>query len=216
MSGGGLPNCEGVVWTTVEPSVVEPTGRHHFTIVLCHGRGSTGPSFREEIFESTSTKGLSIRKHFPSGKWVFPSAGLPFDPREAVQDETRWFAMSSLKNPGHEQIRQRYGISESLKYLHRTLDQEIGEIHGKAGRVILGGISQGCAVAIHALLSSQHRLNSFVRFCSWLPFSDLAASASNGSHPAKTRLWNSYGQVFQIDWVMGKRGSGTQQPRRCP
>lgn len=200
-----LPNCEGVIWSTIKPTVVEPTAKHRFTIILCHGRGSNGRTFKDEIFQSTSSKGLNLRDHFPSVKWVFPSAGLPFDPRESVEDEAQWFAISSLKNPDHEQIRQRYGISESIKYLHQITDQEIEGINGKSSRVILGGISQGCAVAIHALLSAEHRLNSFIGFCSWLPFSRLVKSDLDRYLNVETRLERFYRLVFQINIGSGER-----------
>jgi lysophospholipase-2 len=199
MTEGEIPNCEGVVWSTVEPTIVEPLIRHRFTVILCHGRSSTGQTFRDEIFESTSSKRMNLRNHFPSVKWVFPSAGLPFDPRESVQNEAQWFAMTSLKDPNYEQIRQRYGISESMKYLHEIIDQETEAIHGKSSRVILGGISQGAAVAILALLASQHRLNSFVGFCTWLPFSDLLASARDGPQRLDIPPWSSDRRVFQIE-----------------
>lgn len=207
MSDQEIHNYEDVAWTAVEPTIIKPMRRHRFTIIMCHGRGSTGEAFRDEIFESTSSKALNLRSHFASVKWVFPSAGLPFDPKESVNDEAQWFAMSSLQDPALEQIRQRYGISESIKYLHEIIDQEIDTIHGKASRVILGGISQGCAVAIHALLVSQHCLNSFVGFCSWLPFSETLAFAMQASLAPRTPSWTAYRKLFGID--LGLRESIT-------
>jgi lysophospholipase II len=173
MSEDPLPNIEGLIWSTVEPTVVEPTSKHRFTIVLCHGRGSTGRYFKDELFESVGSSGLTLREHFPSVKWVFPSAGLPIDPREYVQDEAQWFAISSLLDPDKEQLRQKYGVSQSIKYLHRIIGQETQKLNGKSSRIILGGISQGAAVAVHALLSGPNRLNSFIGFCSWLPFREV-------------------------------------------
>ena len=38
--------------------------------------------------------------------------------------------------------------------------------------IVLGGISQGCATAIFALLSSGLELGGFVGLCSWLPFQE--------------------------------------------
>jgi lysophospholipase-2 len=106
-------------------------------------------------------------------KWLFLSAGLPFDPREPVQDEAQWFAISSRVDPNKEQLRQKYGVSQSINYLHRIIGQETQKLNGKSSRIILGGTSQGVAVAVHALLFGPNRLNSFIGFCSWRPFREV-------------------------------------------
>ena len=135
-----IPNLEDVTWSTIEPSIVQPIARHEFTVILCHGRGSTGRNFKDEIFMSTSSTGKSLREHFPSVKWVFPSAGLPFDPREPVEYGAEWFDISSLQDPDHERERQDYGISESVKYLQQIIQQEVRILGESTSRVILGGI----------------------------------------------------------------------------
>lgn len=62
-----------------------------------------------------------------------------------------WFDNFSLKNPD---LRQLEGLRDSARFLHDLIKQE-AELLGPGGleRVILGGLSQGCAMGFHALMS---------------------------------------------------------------
>jgi predicted esterase len=126
---------------------------------------------------------LTLREHFPTLKWLFLSKGLPFDPRELVQDEAQWFAISSRVDLNKEQLRQEYGVSQSIKNLHRIIKQETQKLNGKSSRIILGETSQGVAVAVHALLSGPNRFKSFIGFSSWLQFRQVLDEFLSDSGP---------------------------------
>ena len=81
-----------------------------------------------------------------------------------------WFDIYSLSDTEERQDLQVEGMRKSVAYVLNLVDQEIISVAGESEKVILGGISQGCAVAIHVLLAGRHRLGAFVGFCSWLPF----------------------------------------------
>lgn len=119
-----------------------------------------------------------------------------------MQDEAQWFSISSLLEPEKVQLRQKYGVSQSINYLHGIIEQETQKLNGKSSRIILGGISQGCAVAVHALLSGTKRLNSFVGFCSWLPFKgvlDEFLGHSGPPAPFELRLRALYQSILNIE-----------------
>ena len=63
------------------------------------------------------------------------------------------------------------------------IEEEVKLLNGDAQRIVLGGISQGCATAIRAMLPGR-TLGAFVGFCGWMPFPrDVRAICSNTSTP---------------------------------
>jgi len=55
-------------------------------------------------------------------------------------------------------------------------------------RIILGGISQGCATAILTLLSSGLDFGGFIGWCSWLPFQKEINCLTTGSPKTKEEV----------------------------
>jgi predicted esterase len=63
------------------------------------------------------------------------------------------------------------GLCETIVYLHGLLRAEIAAVPGGAANVVLGGLSQGCAAALLALLLWEgDALGAGVGMCGWLPF----------------------------------------------
>jgi predicted esterase len=63
------------------------------------------------------------------------------------------------------------GLRETSAFLHGLITQEARLVGVE--RIILGGLSQGCAAALHVLLNFQPdsgALLGFVGMCGWLPF----------------------------------------------
>ena len=74
-------------------------------------------------------------------------------------------------------------MQQSVAFIRQLIDEEISAVGGDALRVVLGGISQGCATAVRAMLLSR-RLGAFVGFCSWMPsLSDAPDICSNKDTP---------------------------------
>jgi lysophospholipase-2 len=164
------------------PHVIAPVSRHTHTIILLHGRGSNGPEFAQELFEARTSKGLSLPEHLPGWKWVFPTSQMRFS--NVFQEElVEWFDISSLTDPTLREERQTEGLQQSVAFVRQLIEEEVGTICGDAQKVVLGGISQGCATAVRTLLSSR-QLGAFVGFCSWMPFpSDAQEICSNKNTP---------------------------------
>jgi len=54
-----------------QPATFEPTSKHTQTIILLHGRGSTGQEFAEELFAAElSAKHETLRQRFPNYRQV--------------------------------------------------------------------------------------------------------------------------------------------------
>lgn len=153
----------------LEPHVVLPTSIHTHTIILLHGRGGNGKGFADELFEGETFSEQSLPQHFPGFKWVFPNAKPSFS---AVFDEdlVQWFDVYSLTNPNSKEELQMDGLRESVAFVHSLIDREVEVFGPSAGdRIILGGISQGCAVGITTLLSGACGIGAFVGFNGWMP-----------------------------------------------
>lgn len=150
--------------------IEQPTSQHTHTAILLHGRGSHGPEFAEELFEESKlSDGTSLTERFPGWRWVIPSSPLVWS--TTFQEElASWFDARSLTDITEQQGLQKKGIQESVKYITGILDEEIEKLGGDSERVVLGGMSQGGAVAMWTLLCQPRRLGAFFATSTWLPF----------------------------------------------
>lgn len=151
------------------PHIIPSTSTHTHTIILLHGRGSNGPEFADEIFQGETSSGKNLPQHLPGVRWVFPSARPSFS-TVFQEDLDEWFDIYSLTDPSAEEDLQIDGLKYSVMFIHGLIKSEI-EVLGPAGqdRLILGGISQGCAAGITALLTGVCGLSAFVGFNGWMP-----------------------------------------------
>lgn len=149
------------------PHIIQPTQSHHCTIIALHGRGSNGPEFSEELFEDKSSEGLTLPEHLAHSKWTFPSSQKRYS--TVFQEEMdEWFDIYSLTDPSMQEELQIEGLRDSVKHILNIINKELEFV--PASNIILLGISQGCATAIHALLAGQHQLGGFIGIAGWLPF----------------------------------------------
>lgn len=151
--------------------IVSPTTPHTHTIIFLHGRGSNALEFGSELFESQASNAQFFTQIFPSLKWVFPCAPLQ---RASLENEDmhQWFDISSVRDALADPEMQRPGLRESVQRLVGIIEDEAREV-GKE-RIVLAGISQGCATAIYALLTSGMRLGGFVGLAGWMPLGNEA------------------------------------------
>ena len=157
------------------PSVYvhKPTAAHTHTIIMLHGRGSTGPEFAEELFSGQLSKQhRNLASHLPGWRWVFPSSRMLWS--TAFQEEMpAWFEAHSLTDISVKQNLQMDGLRQSVGYLLQVLDVEVERLGGVSMNVVLGGISQGAAVGLWTLLSQRPattRIGGFIGASCWLPF----------------------------------------------
>ena len=184
------------------PHFIPPTASHAHTLILLHGRGSDGKEFADELFEAQTSRNLTLPHLLPTVKWVFPTSPRRYS--TIFEEEMRdWFEVSSLSDPEYQQSLQVRGLSECIVHLHGLIEKEVQDVGGDPRRVVLGGISQGCAVAIHALLASRLKLGSFIGFSGWLPFRAqlqriAAGNAGKGEREPKKELNDFYSTTFEF------------------
>ena len=155
--------------------VVEPQTQHTHTAILLHGRGSAGDEFMGELLETKCSNGLNLADSLPSWRLVFPSSHELWS-TAFQEDMPAWFEAHSLTDPTARQDLQIGGIQQSVDYLSDIVVDEIARLGGAAGKVVLGGISQGAAVGLWTLLCSsravERPLGGFVGVSSWLPLAE--------------------------------------------
>jgi len=164
-----------------EIHVIQPSTTHTHTIVFLHGRGSTGKVFADELFDTIANddhqvSAVTAINLFPSMRWVFPSSRSQWD-KTFEEYMPAWFEAPSLADISVGRDAQAPGIRDAVIYINRLLEDEIMKLGGHSEKLFLGGISQGGATAMLALLSrgyeGEPRLgNNFHRFAGF-----LAASA---------------------------------------
>lgn len=176
------------------PRIVMPLSTSHtHTIIFLHGRDSIASEFGSETFESQASDGRTLPEVYPTVKWIFPTSKI----RNSARFDTeisQWFDIWSVEEPYDRKELQLQGLRESVGEILNIVRSEAELL--SPDNIILGGISQGCATAIFALLCGKIRLGGFVGLCSWLPFLDDISTIS--------RHWENKDRVNHFRSILGK------------
>jgi predicted esterase len=89
-----------------------------------------------------------------------------------------WFDNSSFEDAYEREDLQCQGLAENYEILKKIITHEANELgEGGLGKVFLGGLSQGCAMALHVLLAFEREeeessmgFGGFIGMSGWLPF----------------------------------------------
>ena len=162
--------------------IAPSTAPHTHTLLALHGRGSQGPEFATDLFENTTSSGFTLQQQFPNYKWVFPPSQERYS--TVFQEEMdEWFDIYSLTDPAKREELQVEGLRESVRYLHRLIAEEI-EYVKDSSRIILLGLSQGCATGLLTLLAGNMRLGALTGLNGWIPFrAQIEEIVKNGPQP---------------------------------
>lgn len=167
-----------------DPLIIPPTSLHTHTFILLHGRGSNAQRFAFDtsvpdklgILVSKSSSGHTLPRLFPGMKFILPTA-----PQRRCTAMKRtmmniWFNTSSFDDPSEREELQPQGLRENAAFISQIIRAEARTL-GTLSKVFLGGLSQGCAMALHVLLSFEAEgegegkgLGGFVGMSGWLPF----------------------------------------------
>ncbi|TVY34261.1 Acyl-protein thioesterase [Lachnellula occidentalis] len=164
-------------------TIVAPLAdKHTHTVIFLHGREDYGCDLAQYFFDSKASDGRTLAGIFPSIRWVFPTARLRYSAQrdfefsnssfaEALKGEeiiSQWFDVWDIATPEDREELMIAGLQESIGDIVQVIREEAQRV--PLSRIILGGISQGCATAILALMYTGMDLGGFVGLSSWLPF----------------------------------------------
>ena len=161
-----------------KPLVIPPLALpHKQTFILLHGRGSSGEKFGPPLLDTpirldTTAEVLTLASAFPHARFVFPTAARRRATLYGRALTHQWFDNWKLDPPATDREElQTPGLRETTAYLHDLVRAEVAALGGSAADVVLGGLSQGCAAALVAvLLWEGEPLGGFVGMCGRLPF----------------------------------------------
>ncbi|CAI4216599.1 unnamed protein product [Parascedosporium putredinis] len=100
-----------------------------------------------------------------------------------------WFDTPSSIEPSTDAVNLSSGIEESVTHILQVLRDETERLGGRAENIVLGGISQGGAVAMWALLAllaangTEDRSLGVVGMSTWLPFAPEVQSSLDRDIP---------------------------------
>lgn len=137
------------------PVILAATAKHTATLIFLHGLGDTGQGWAQAM--------NAVRAPFM--KVVCPTANTIPVTLNAGFRMPSWFDLKTLDESGPE---DEDGIKIAATQVHSLIDNEI-----KAGippeRIVIGGFSQGGALAIYSALTFPQRLAGVVALSCWLP-----------------------------------------------
>ncbi|EPE10200.1 acyl-protein thioesterase [Ophiostoma piceae UAMH 11346] len=167
------------------PFIIEPTAHHTHTFILLHGLGSNGEKFGRELQETgIGSDGFGLPSRFPGAKFIFPTSRRRRSTAFRRSMLTQWFDVASLDDPSDRSHKQLAGLRESFTEILAILDQECRDAGIPRQNIILGGLSQGCAMALICLIALEQPIGGCVGMSGWLPFqTEIEARAAAGDGP---------------------------------
>ena len=139
----------------MNPFLIKASAKHTASFIFLHGLGDNGAGWCE---------GFNMIKsdHI---KYIFPNAPIQSVTINAHQKMPSWFDIISLDKSAAE---DEAGILKSSDTLRELISEEI--VNGiAADRIIVGGFSQGGAVASYTALTSDMRLAGVLLLSTYLP-----------------------------------------------
>lgn len=179
-----------MVCPTVLPSAV-----HTATVIFLHGLGDTGDGW---------LAGLNEIK-LPYAKYMCPNAPTAPVTLNMGMKMPSWFDIKSLSFDGDE---DEAGIKAASQKLIKSIDGEI-----KSGipseRIIIGGFSQGGAVALHTLQTCDHKLGGCIGLSTFLPLHKKFAKLTKSTNK-ETPIFLGHGNADPVvAYNLGKLTSST-------
>uniref|UniRef100_A0A1A9WF64 palmitoyl-protein hydrolase n=1 Tax=Glossina brevipalpis TaxID=37001 RepID=A0A1A9WF64_9MUSC len=151
------------------PIITEATANHNSTLIFMHGLGDSGHGW-SEVIARIQPRGLKV---------ICPNA-----PRQPVTLNggirmPSWFDLKKLDMSGTE---DEEDLKLSTKTIHDLIFNEI-EIGIPTPRIVLGGFSQGGALALYSALTYTKPLAGIIGLSTWLPlhqkFPEAKLNSSN-------------------------------------
>jgi phospholipase/carboxylesterase len=161
---------------------VNPGTAPRATIIILHGLGADGTDFLSFADE------LKLDAVGPV-RYVFPRAPVRRVTINGGQPMRAWYDILNMDLVRRE---DEAGLRDSFTQVHALIDAEVAR-GVPANRIVLGGFSQGCAIALGAGLRYRERLAGLVAMSGYLPLADtLAAERTPGN--AATPVFQAHGR----------------------
>ncbi|KAF5488527.1 Acyl-protein thioesterase 1 [Colletotrichum fructicola] len=178
---GGTPPVVADMSSSISraaPLVFPAAGKHTATVIFAHGLGDTGNGW------ASAVENWRRRQRLDEVKFVLPHAPqIPITCNFGMR-MPGWFDIKKLDGTV-ESLRENEdapGILASNEYFHSLVQAEV-DAGIPADRIVLGGFSQGGAMAIFSGLTGTHKVAGIVGLSCWLLLSERFASLVPADKP---------------------------------
>ncbi|XP_077289104.1 acyl-protein thioesterase 1 [Arctopsyche grandis] len=137
------------------PVIVAASAKHTATLIFLHGLGDTGHGW-------ASAMG-NLRP--PHVKVICPTAATMPVTLNAGFRMPSWFDLRTLETTGPE---DQEGILRATELIHEMINTEI-KAGIPANRIVLGGFSQGGALALHSAMTFPQNIAGVLALSCWMP-----------------------------------------------
>ncbi|CAG9771131.1 unnamed protein product [Ceutorhynchus assimilis] len=137
------------------PVILSATAKHTATLIFLHGLGDTGQGWAQAMH--------AIRAPFM--KVICPTAKTIPVTLNAGFRMPSWFDLKTLDESGPE---DEEGIKTAASEIQLLIEEEV-RAGIPANRIVLGGFSQGGALALFTALTYPQKLGGIVALSCWLP-----------------------------------------------
>ncbi|RPB14781.1 Phospholipase/carboxylesterase [Morchella conica CCBAS932] len=179
--------------TTAAAIVVPAATKHTATFIFLHGLGDTGAGW------SSISENFRLRRKFDECTFIFPHAPrMPVDLNMGMRMPS-WFNLYTLSEMDTRE--DESGMLSSVEKVHGIIQEQI-EKGINSERIILGGFSQGGAVALLSGLTCKHKLGGIAALSTWLPLSKKIASMTQDANK-ETCIFQAHGEmdgVVKFKW----------------
>ena len=225
-----------------DPLVGMPTGKHDSTLILLHGTSQDGPAFGEAFLSFPILGTKTLPELLPNTKFIFPTGRLRYC-TVLGRESHAWFDFVSFADRTLGEDGQIEGLKESSQYLGRLIESEVESLAGQMKkndgvkedgvdgemdsgkqaarrRIVVGGFSQGAAMACIGMLSGVlggyqgGRIGGFVGLSGWCPFrvqilDAISAAEKQLTTPQKlTQEQKFVSAVLYVSGFLGLKGLG--------
>ncbi len=150
---------------------VNPVSTPRATIIILHGLGADGTDFMSFADE------LKLDAVGPV-RYVFPRA--PVRP-VTINGGNKMRAWYDILNMDLVRREDEAGLRDSMTQVHALIDAEVAR-GVPASRIVLGGFSQGCAIALGAGLRYRDKLAGLLAMSGYMPLADTLAAERNAAN----------------------------------
>ncbi len=158
-SAAVVPGYNGIMSFFEQPALQYVTGPHpHYAFIWLHGLGADGHDFAGFVETFAGATGKAMR-------FIFPHAPVQTVTLNGGARIPAWFDLYGTRP---EDPQDEAGIQRASQALTDLIGEQAG--HGiPAERVILGGFSQGGAVALYTALTGPRHLAACIGLSTYLP-----------------------------------------------
>lgn len=152
--------------TMAAPVVIEASSKQTSSLIFLHGLGDTGHGWASTMAELKP----------PHSKIICPTADTMPVTLNGGYPMPSWFDLISLDVNSKE---DEEGIKRAAQKIHGIIDKEVSA-GIPSDRIVIGGFSQGGALALYSALTYPKKLAGVVALSCWLPLhKNFPAAAAN-------------------------------------